>query len=92
VVRVHSGEQPRTQVGHRRRLLHDRRWVDVDFTRLVAGISDRHIEIMRGELAAILHDATRDEVQYVFGDGIRRLTQDDGGVDVEFEHAAASTS
>ncbi len=67
-------------------------WVDVDFTRLVAGISDRHIEIMRGELAAILHDATRDEVQYVFGDGIRRLTQDDGGVDVEFEHAAASTS
>ena len=44
--------------------------VDVDFTRLVAGISDRHVEIMRGELAAILHDATRDDVEYVFGDGI----------------------
>jgi 2-polyprenyl-6-methoxyphenol hydroxylase-like FAD-dependent oxidoreductase len=63
--------------------------VDVDFTRLVAGISDRHVEIMRGELAAILHDATRDDVEYVFGDSIRRLTQDDCGVDVEFEHGAA---
>jgi 2-polyprenyl-6-methoxyphenol hydroxylase-like FAD-dependent oxidoreductase len=62
--------------------------VDVDFTRLVAGISDRHIEIMRGELAAILHDATRHDVQYMFGDGIRRMTQDDRGVDVEFEYAA----
>ena len=28
--------------------------VNVDFTRLVAGVSDRHVEIMRGELAAIL--------------------------------------
>ena len=63
--------------------------VDVDFTRLVAGISDRHVEIMRGELAAILHDATRHDVEYVFGDGIRSLIQDDGGVEVTFEHGAA---
>ena len=62
--------------------------VDVDFTRLVAGISDRHVEIMRGEPAAILHDATRDNVEYLFGDGIRSLAQDDGGVDVTFERSA----
>jgi 2-polyprenyl-6-methoxyphenol hydroxylase-like FAD-dependent oxidoreductase len=60
--------------------------VDIDFTRLVAGISGRHVEIMRGELAAILHEATRDNVEYVFGDSIHRLTPDDHGVDVSFEH------
>jgi 2-polyprenyl-6-methoxyphenol hydroxylase-like FAD-dependent oxidoreductase len=62
--------------------------VDVDLNRLVAGISDRHVEIMRGELAAVLHDATRDDVEYVFGDGIRRLVPDAHGVDVTFEHGA----
>jgi 2-polyprenyl-6-methoxyphenol hydroxylase-like FAD-dependent oxidoreductase len=65
-----------------------RRPVDVDFTRLVAGISDRHVEIMRGELAAILHDASRDDVEYVFGDSISGLTQHQHGVDVTFEHGA----
>jgi 2-polyprenyl-6-methoxyphenol hydroxylase-like FAD-dependent oxidoreductase len=63
--------------------------VDVDFTRLVAGVSDRHIEIMRGELAAILHDATRHDVEYVFGDSIRTLVQNEGGVEVTFERGAA---
>ncbi len=62
--------------------------VEVDLARLVAGISDRHVEIMRGELVAILHDATRDDVEYVFGDGIRRITADAHGVDVTFERSA----
>jgi 2-polyprenyl-6-methoxyphenol hydroxylase-like FAD-dependent oxidoreductase len=61
--------------------------VDVDFTRLAAGISDRHVEIMRGELAAILHDATHDDVEYLFGDSISGLAQHQHGVDVAFEHA-----
>jgi 2-polyprenyl-6-methoxyphenol hydroxylase-like FAD-dependent oxidoreductase len=65
-----------------------KRPVNVDFTRLVAGISDRHVEIMRGELAAILHDATRNDVEYVFGDGISSITQHQHGVDVTFEHGA----
>jgi 2-polyprenyl-6-methoxyphenol hydroxylase-like FAD-dependent oxidoreductase len=68
-----------------------KRPVDVDFTRLVAGISDRHVEIMRGELAAILHDATRDDVEYVFDDGITSLSQHQGGVDVTFHHGAPRT-
>jgi 2-polyprenyl-6-methoxyphenol hydroxylase-like FAD-dependent oxidoreductase len=65
-----------------------RRPVDVDFSRLVAGISDRHVEIMRGELAAILHDATSPDVEYVFGDSIANLTQHGGGVDVTFDRAS----
>ena len=36
--------------------------VEVDFGRLVAGISKRHVEVMRGELAAILYEATRHDV------------------------------
>jgi 2-polyprenyl-6-methoxyphenol hydroxylase-like FAD-dependent oxidoreductase len=44
---------------------------------------------MRGELAAILHDATRHDVEYMFSDGIHRLIQNDDGVDVEFEHGDA---
>jgi 2-polyprenyl-6-methoxyphenol hydroxylase-like FAD-dependent oxidoreductase len=63
--------------------------VEVDFPRLVAGISDRHIEIMRGELAAILHDATRNQIEYVFGDTIAGLAQHEAGVEVTFERGAA---
>jgi len=43
------------------------------------------VEIMRGDLAAILHEATKDDVEYVFDDSIRTMEQDDGGVTVTFE-------
>ena len=62
--------------------------VEVDFSRLVAGISERHVEIMRGELAAILYEATRHDVQYVFGDSIRTIDQDGDRVEVTFERGA----
>jgi 2-polyprenyl-6-methoxyphenol hydroxylase-like FAD-dependent oxidoreductase len=62
--------------------------VQVDVSRLVAGISERHVEIMRGELASILYEATRDDVEYRFGDSIRTLDQDGDGVEVTFEHGA----
>jgi 2-polyprenyl-6-methoxyphenol hydroxylase-like FAD-dependent oxidoreductase len=60
--------------------------VQVDLSRLVAGISERHVEIMRGELTSILYQATRDDVEYRFGDWIRTLDQDGDGVQVSFEH------
>ena len=60
--------------------------VEIDLSRLVAGISERHVEIMRGELTSILHQATRDHVEYRFGDSIRTLHQDRDGVEVTFEH------
>ena len=59
---------------------------EVDLGRLVTGISDRHVEIMRVELTSILHQATRDDVEYRFGDWIRSLDQDGDGVEVSFEH------
>ncbi|MGE3289716.1 MAG: FAD-dependent monooxygenase [Pseudonocardia sp.] len=60
---------------------------DVDFGEVTSWISDaRHVEIMRGELAGILYEATRSDVEYRFGDSIRAVQQTRDGVDVEFEH------
>jgi 2-polyprenyl-6-methoxyphenol hydroxylase-like FAD-dependent oxidoreductase len=42
------------------------------------------IEILRGDLSRVLYDDTRDDVEYLFGDRIAALTQDDTGVDVTF--------
>lgn len=42
------------------------------------------IEILRGDLSRVLHEDTRDGVEYVFGDRIAELTQDADGVDVVF--------
>lgn len=41
-------------------------------------------EILRGDLAKTLYEATKDEVEYIFGDSIQALEQDDSGVDVTF--------
>src|SRR4051795_5155863 len=67
----------------------DGRGVDVEMRRLVAGISGRHVEIMRGELATILYEATRDDVRYLFQDSIATLVEEPDGVAVTFEHASA---
>ncbi|MEV4278004.1 FAD-dependent monooxygenase [Actinoplanes xinjiangensis] len=40
---------------------------------LAGGISGRHVEIMRGTLAGMLHDATRDDVDYRFETVIEKL-------------------
>jgi 2-polyprenyl-6-methoxyphenol hydroxylase-like FAD-dependent oxidoreductase len=42
------------------------------------------IEILRGDLARVLYDDTREDVDYVFGDRIADLGQDSDGVDVTF--------
>lgn len=46
------------------------------------------VEVPRGDLAAILSDAARDDAEFLFGDSIIALHQDAGGVDVTFQHAA----
>ncbi|MGO4617580.1 FAD-dependent monooxygenase [Nocardia sp. 2YAB30] len=57
------------------------------------GIKDKYgsaeVEIMRGDLLRILQDITTDTVEYVFGNGIQTLEQDDDGVTVSFEHGPA---
>lgn len=66
-----------------------RRPVEVDIARLVGGISDRHVEILRGDLAEILHAHTRDDVDYEFDNSIAALADDGAGVHVEFERGPA---
>lgn len=61
------------------------RAVEIEIGRLMHAFSDRHVEIMRDDLSEIYYDATRDDVEYMFGDSIATMTQDDGGVDVSFE-------
>ncbi|HWD77598.1 MAG TPA: FAD-dependent monooxygenase, partial [Kribbella sp.] len=62
-----------------------KRPVEVDLSRVYAGISDRHVEILRGELTRILYDASRDSAEYMFGDSIASLDDDGAGVDVTFD-------
>ncbi|MQA79370.1 MAG: hypothetical protein GEV10_12985 [Streptosporangiales bacterium] len=45
--------------------------------------------ILRTDLARILYDASRDDVEYVFGDSITAAELDDDGVHVEFETGAS---
>ncbi|MFI5782936.1 FAD-dependent monooxygenase [Nocardia sp. NPDC051570] len=44
------------------------------------------VEIMRDDLTTLLFDPSRAETEYVFGDSITSITQDDHGVEVDFEH------
>ncbi|MEV4111658.1 FAD-dependent monooxygenase [Nonomuraea sp. NPDC049695] len=43
------------------------------------------IEIMRGDLVALLHEVTAPEVEYLFGDSVGSMEEDAGGVTVSFE-------
>ncbi len=78
-------EAERTQIESMTIEREGKRPVQVDLSRLYAGISDRHVEILRGELTKILYDATRGTTEYVFGDSIATLHDDGDGVDVTFE-------
>lgn len=55
---------------------------------LPADLFSGDVEILRGDLARILHDATEDYTEYIFGDSITSLTEDAQGVTVTFERGA----
>ncbi|RPE40412.1 FAD binding domain-containing protein [Streptomyces sp. Ag109_O5-1] len=55
---------------------------------LPAELMSGDVEIFRGELARIMYERTKDEVEYVFGDSIATLGEDADGVDVTFEKGA----
>jgi 2-polyprenyl-6-methoxyphenol hydroxylase-like FAD-dependent oxidoreductase len=57
----------------------------IDYVKLVGMMSDRHVEIMRDDLSEIYYDATRNDVEYVFGDQITAIAEDG---DVAFERGA----
>ena len=46
------------------------------------------IEILRSDLVHILHEATRNDVEYIFDDSITGMTEDDQGAHVTFERGA----
>jgi 2-polyprenyl-6-methoxyphenol hydroxylase-like FAD-dependent oxidoreductase len=46
------------------------------------------IEVLRGDLAGVLYEATRNETEYIFGDTIIALEETADGVNVTFERAA----
>jgi 2-polyprenyl-6-methoxyphenol hydroxylase-like FAD-dependent oxidoreductase len=56
-----------------------RRPTTIDLRKLMAGFSRRHVEIMRDDLSETFYDATRDDVEYVFGDHVTGIG-DDGEV------------
>ncbi|MEV6333835.1 FAD-dependent monooxygenase [Nocardia vinacea] len=58
----------------------------VDMQKIKDKYASAEVEIMRGDLVRILHDSNSD-VEYLFGDSIRALDEDDDGVIVTFEHA-----
>jgi 2-polyprenyl-6-methoxyphenol hydroxylase-like FAD-dependent oxidoreductase len=62
--------------------------VDVAAELMSEGVSQRHIEIMRGELAKIIYEAGRDDIEYVFGNSISSLEQTEQDVEVRFRHGS----
>jgi 2-polyprenyl-6-methoxyphenol hydroxylase-like FAD-dependent oxidoreductase len=55
------------------------------------GVSDQHIEIMRGDLARILYELTSENVEYLFDDSIAAVHDTGGDVEVTFERGAPQT-
>jgi 2-polyprenyl-6-methoxyphenol hydroxylase-like FAD-dependent oxidoreductase len=49
------------------------------------------VEILRGDLAAVLYQATRDGTEYIFGDSVTGLDVGDDGVHVRFARSAPRT-
>ncbi|MEV5536535.1 FAD-dependent monooxygenase [Saccharopolyspora shandongensis] len=58
---------------------------------LPAEFAGGEVEILRGDLAALLYDLTRDDTEYVFGDWITSLTETADGVRVTFNDAPPRT-
>jgi 2-polyprenyl-6-methoxyphenol hydroxylase-like FAD-dependent oxidoreductase len=55
---------------------------------LIMGRRGDDIEIMRTDLTRVLYDATKGDVEYVFGDAIATMTEVADGVEVTFESGA----
>ncbi|MFH7599874.1 FAD-dependent monooxygenase [Streptomyces racemochromogenes] len=56
--------------------------------KLPADLFAGDLEVLRGDLARILHDATKEHTEYVFGDSVTSLAEDADGVHVTFERGA----
>ncbi|MGI5154173.1 FAD-dependent monooxygenase [Microbispora sp. CA-102843] len=66
-------------------------WRGEQVVALPAEFTGGEVEILRGDLARVLYDRTRDDVEYVFGDSIASMTETPDGVEVTFERGAPRT-
>ncbi|HEX5532694.1 MAG TPA: FAD-dependent oxidoreductase [Actinomycetales bacterium] len=57
--------------------------MDSDFA---GGRAGADLEVMRGDLNRLLYEETRDTVDYLFGDSVGAISQNERGVLVTFEH------
>jgi 2-polyprenyl-6-methoxyphenol hydroxylase-like FAD-dependent oxidoreductase len=56
--------------------------------RMPDGFTSGELEIMRGDLANVLYEATRNDAEYIFDDSITSITGDGDGVEATFGHNA----
>jgi hypothetical protein len=49
------------------------------------------VELPRGDLARILYEASENDAEFIFGDSIASMAQDDAGVDVTFQNDRQSS-
>lgn len=63
----------------------------VDPHAVTGGVAGRDLEVRRGALAGALHEAVRDDVEFLFDDSIDTLGQHRHGVDVTFRGGGGRT-
>jgi len=66
-----------------------RRTGRINMAALRRATGSREVELPRGDLAAGLYAASRDDAEFVFCDSIATLRPDEGGVDVTFSRSAS---
>lgn len=50
------------------------------------GFTSGELEILRGDLAAIFHEATGNTTEYTFDDSVARIEESAAGVEVQSQH------
>jgi 2-polyprenyl-6-methoxyphenol hydroxylase-like FAD-dependent oxidoreductase len=53
------------------------------------GFTSGELEILRGDLATVLYQATRESTEYIFDNSIAAIEQSSAGVDVRFQRGAS---
>lgn len=66
-------------------------WRSTEMTLSSGRLDNDDIELLRDDLIRLLYGRTRDDVEYVFGDSLSALRQDERGVHAEFERAEPRT-
>lgn len=55
-----------------------------EVARMPDGFTSGELEILRGDLANVLYEATKADTEYIFDDSVTEITQDAGGATVTF--------